>query len=45
MNKLYKFILTVSSTLCFLAIWMVWYRLNLPKSEDLKFEIAHSGRF
>ena len=40
MNKVYKFFLTISSTLWFLAIWMIWYLFNLPKCEDLKFEIC-----
>lgn len=39
MNKVYKFFLTISSTLWFLAIWMIWYLFNLPKCKDLKFEI------
>ena len=40
MNKVYKFLLTVSSTLWFFAIWMVWYIFNLPKCEGVKFEIS-----
>ena len=40
MNKVYKFLLTISSSLWFLAIWMIWYLFNLPKCEDLKFEIC-----
>lgn len=40
MNKFYKFLLTISSTLWFLAIWVVWYIFNLPKCESFKFEIS-----
>ena len=40
MNKFYKFPLTISSTLWFLAIWVVWYIFNLPKCESFKFEIS-----
>lgn len=40
MNKFYKFLLTISSTLRFLAIWVVWYIFNLPKCESFKFEIS-----
>lgn len=39
MNNIYKFFLTISSTLWFLVVWGIKFLLNLPKQENLKCEI------
>lgn len=40
MNAVYTFLLTISSALWFLAIWMIWYLFDFSKCEDFKFEIS-----
>lgn len=39
MNKFYKFLLTVSSTLWFLSIWGIWYILKPQPENFAKTEI------
>lgn len=38
MNAVYTFLLTISSALWFLAIWMIWYLFDFPifSKEDIE---------